>query len=274
MDCIFGRGNEWTDKRRDEYLHINNFGKNGKTRVSRPHGRQDYQLLVVSKGVGTFRINGEERKQSAGSGILYKPQEPQIYSFDEQSEYFWFHFSGSEVSSLLERLHLTDTFFRVRRPDVVSELWEQMLNGTAVKSDAAEDLLCGLFIVLLSKLNAGENAADSGLLNVINRIKSEGFYGPTTDEYAKEAGFSKYHFIRKFKKLTGKTPKAYKAAVLTEKAKDMIRNTELTVSEISALLGFDDSLYFSRFFKNNVGLSPNKYRSRCRERSDDETGEP
>lgn len=261
MNCIFGRSNECTDKKWDGYLHINNFGKYEKTQVCRPNGRQDYQLLIISKGTGKFFIEGEEKILSVGNGVLYKPFEPQIYTFDEKSEYFWFHFSGAEASSILERTNLTSHLIKVRRLDIVNEIFKQMLNCTAIKKDTSEDLLCGLFLVLISKLDSDYDSVDSGILKVINHIKSESFYGPTTEEYAKMAGLSKYHFLRKFKKITGATPKAYKSEILTEKAKELIQNTDFNISEISDLLGFDDSLYFSRFFKKSVGISPNKYRN-------------
>ena len=47
----------------------------------RPAGRLDYQILYLTKGKGTFLINGTYHKLDAGSLIIYKPYEVQCYSY-------------------------------------------------------------------------------------------------------------------------------------------------------------------------------------------------
>lgn len=259
MENVFGRSGECTDKKWDTYLHINNFGMYKLSSVLRPRGRQDYQMIIISEGEGKFVFDGEEKTLRVGDGVLYKPGEPQIYSFDKDSEYFWFHFSGTEAPSILQRLEYGETLIRVNRLDVVKEIFGQMLNCTASKEES-EDMLCGLFMILLSKIKTEKSKIDEHMLKVINHIKSESFNGLTLSEYAEMAKLSKYHFLRKFKAITGTTPKSYKAGIITEKAKDILQNTDLNVSETANVLGFDDGLYFSRFFKKNTGKSPKEYR--------------
>lgn len=260
MKCVFGRGKLDSNKKWDSYLHVNNFGyyENSDITVSRKKGRADYQLIVMTDGEATFSLGNESITVKKGFGVLYRPKEAQIYS-GKNCGFFWIHFSGYEAESLLERMGLTEAVFQVPNVDAVHGICKKMLECTAILQSTTEDMLCACFITLLSKLSQASANFDDGIMKVINQMKSEGFKGLGSQEYAKIAKLSEYHFIRKFKKLTGSSPAVYKAKIITEKAIELMENTDMNVTEIASALGFDDALYFSRFFKKNTGISPKKY---------------
>jgi AraC-like DNA-binding protein len=81
------------------------------------------------------------------------------------------------------------------------------------------------------------------------------------DNISNEACFSKFHFIRLFKSIYGKTPHQYLKYVRIEKAKDFLKN-ELPVSEVCFLVGFDSLSSFSGLFAKTVGESPSTYSTR------------
>ena len=81
-------------------------------------------------------------------------------------------------------------------------------------------------------------------------------------DVAKECGVSKYHFSRIFKAITGRSLKCYINEKRIEKAKDLLMNTDLSVTEICYMIGFNDLSYFDRVFHRFVGTSPSRYR-RC-----------
>jgi AraC-like DNA-binding protein len=68
------------------------------------------------------------------------------------------------------------------------------------------------------------------------------------------------HFIRFFKRETGKTPKEYITCRKMEIAKAMLANPDMEINEISDRLGFFDSMHFSRVFKKIYSVSPTAYR--------------
>ncbi len=78
------------------------------------------------------------------------------------------------------------------------------------------------------------------------------------DNISDEAYFSKFHFIRLFKKIYGKTPHQYLIFVRIENATKLIRNG-ITVSETCHTVGFESLSSFSGLFKRMVGKTPSDY---------------
>lgn len=80
------------------------------------------------------------------------------------------------------------------------------------------------------------------------------------DNIADEAYFSKFHFIRLFKKIYGKTPHQYLTVVRIEKSIQLLR-TDIPVSDVCYAVGFESLSSFSGLFKLIVGLTPSAYQA-------------
>ncbi len=66
------------------------------------------------------------------------------------------------------------------------------------------------------------------------------------DEVAQRAGYSRYHFLREFRAAYGETPRAYLTRRRIERAKDLLRSANLTVTEICHMVGFSSLGSFSQ----------------------------
>ena len=71
---------------------------------------------------------------------------------------------------------------------------------------------------------------------------------------------------RRFKLATGCSPKRYILGVRLDQARDLLKNTNLTIAEISQAVGYLDSVYFSKLFKRECQLTPRKFRKSVREK--------
>jgi AraC-like DNA-binding protein len=80
------------------------------------------------------------------------------------------------------------------------------------------------------------------------------------DDYAASRGMSVSWFIRNFKKYTGSTPMQFILQKRICNAEALLLNTEYNINEIAQIVGYDNSLYFSRMFKKIKGISPSEYR--------------
>lgn len=78
------------------------------------------------------------------------------------------------------------------------------------------------------------------------------------DAISDEAYFSKYHFLRLFKKIYGKTPYQYLMSVRMNRAKVLLEQGN-TVSEVCFLVGHDSPTSFTGLFKRKTGLSPSQF---------------
>lgn len=80
------------------------------------------------------------------------------------------------------------------------------------------------------------------------------------DEAARAVNASTRHFCKVFKEATGITFTDYLSRVRVEKAKAMLKNMNLRVSEIAFAVGFDSISQFNRSFKRIEGLTPTEFR--------------
>ena len=79
---------------------------------------------------------------------------------------------------------------------------------------------------------------------------------------ASAAGMSKFHFLRCFASAYGVTPSAYLTERRIERAQDLLRATNLTVTEVCGLVGYASLGSFSSRFTRLVGVSPSAYQAR------------
>ena len=78
------------------------------------------------------------------------------------------------------------------------------------------------------------------------------------DNIADEAYFSKFHFIRLFKKIYGKSPHQYLTYVRVEKAKDLLK-TETPIADVCYSVGFESISSFTGLFKRYARKTPSQY---------------
>ncbi len=83
------------------------------------------------------------------------------------------------------------------------------------------------------------------------------------DDIAGEAFFSKYHFIKLFKKAYGKTPHQYLTWVRIENAK-LLLQTEATVADVCYSVGFEAISSFTHLFKRLIKITPSLYQQQQR----------
>lgn len=92
-----------------------------------------------------------------------------------------------------------------------------------------------------------------------------GLCGPLTiSEIASAAAFSPFHFLRIFKQVFGETPHQYLTRRRVEHAKSLLKNTDMSVTDICLAIGFESLGSFSWMFRRHVGVSPEGYRTRAR----------
>lgn len=84
----------------------------------------------------------------------------------------------------------------------------------------------------------------------------------SVEELSRELGMSRVHLYKKLSALTGKTPIEFIRVLRLKRAAQYLRESQLNVSEIAYRLGFNNPKYFSKYFKDEFGISPSEYQAR------------
>jgi len=79
-------------------------------------------------------------------------------------------------------------------------------------------------------------------------------------ELASVAGMSSVHFAREFKKTTGTTPHQYLIKFRIERAKTLLAEAQLPLTEVGLKSGFSHQSHFTRLFRRLTGTTPHSYR--------------
>ena len=80
-------------------------------------------------------------------------------------------------------------------------------------------------------------------------------------EIAAAAYLSEFHFARLFKKITSTTPHAYLSGLRIERARKLLVETELAITEVGARVGYNSQSHFTKIFREATGLTPKAFRA-------------
>ncbi|WP_084312954.1 helix-turn-helix domain-containing protein [Desulfobulbus elongatus] len=110
-------------------------------------------------------------------------------------------------------------------------------------------------------IESGNDPDSSSLYKALLYIDKNFHKSVTLDMVAKETAMSRFHFSRQFKQYTGLSFKQYLNRKRVRMAKELICRHGYSVTEACFAVGFNDSSYFSKVFREVEGCSPRNYSS-------------
>lgn len=245
------------------------FAKHGRE-IYRPKGREDWLLFYVAKEADTFYLP-RETEAPAGSFVLFAPHEVQhhIYKGEKTAEFYYVHFRGERLPQgfSLE----TSKVYRTEPSGQVAVLFEEMIEETLKKLPRYESLCLYKLMQLLTLLERSSFRTDhpmgahfEQIAYVVQQMNRDPGSERSLGDYAALCNMSKYHFLRVFTQIVGCPPLEYRNQLRLSLAKELLRESNLSVGEIAEESGFSSAAYFSDFFKRKVGFSPRQYRERIK----------
>lgn len=240
----------------------------------RPRGRLDFQLIYIAAGKAHFHFdnNDEETIVHAGHMVLYRPKEPQKYEYyaKDQTEVYWVHFTGNNVKNFLRRYGIADDT-RIIYTGISIEyknLFMSMIEELNLQRIDYEEMLINYFTILLISLHriALQKPRKKNLQNMNDMEQAAQYFRMhynkpiSIEDYAVSHNMSISWFIQNFRQYANTTPAQYVQSLRLTNAKILLETTNYNITEIANLVGYENPLYFSRFFRKQCGMSPSQFR--------------
>ena len=238
------------------------------TLTNRENGREDYQLLYISKGKYSFFVDGEEKIVSEGQAVLYCPNEPQHYHSlgNSDVEINWTHFTGKSCKSYLDSLGFTKSgVYDVGNNDKFSMLYKWIIKEIQLRRSGYLDVATDYFKIILQLMSRNISSredsseiyyAEKAIIHFYRNFHKE----ISIDDYAQSLDITPSWFRKCFKKRTGVSPKQFINDIRLAYAREMLINSDLKIAEIAEQAGYENAYYFSRIFAKNTGCSPMQFR--------------
>lgn len=254
----------------------------------RIHSHEFEELVIVMGGRGSHRTSGGEWRIGTGDVFVVPRGERHAYAKTERLELCnvlfqperlpldWASLDGAPGYRALfameprwrggargaSRLRL-DANAMAETVVLLKRLQLELTGDHPGKEMVAVGLflqLVGLLCRAYGKHPHREGRRLLGLERAMNRLTSLAEPTPSLAELAELAGMSVSTFQRAWHRYAGRTPGTYLLELRLDRARVLLETTALTVSEVSARVGFEDSNYFSRRFRDAHGSSPRRWR--------------
>lgn len=237
-----------------------------------PGIRDHYLIHYIISGEGYYTTKGITHHLHAGDSFLVYPNTEVTYYADEKNpwEYAWVGFTGSDAAMILQATDFSKASPVINKtPDgsLIQKRILEIYDNRGNEYINAVEMTGGLYTLLAIYMqNATKktdaNTAQSYVQKAIEFITSNYSYPITVEDIASYVGLSRSHLFRSFETVLGESPKEYLTKFRMKQACYLLENTNLSITTIANSLGFDNSLYFSKIFHKELGISPKAWRKK------------
>ena len=249
-----------------------------KHQVSMPHRHDTYELYYMLNGRTTYFIEDEIYSVEKGNfvfipkGLIHKTDnencksnERLLVSFEEA----FFSGKGGELKEQLMKQRIINI-----PENHLSELEELLFKIEAEfqQNERGKEFLLELYIqqllVLICRYRCERKMkireSDKIIYVVSEYIKKNFEQEITLGELSRIFAVSEGYLSRKFRQVTGIGVNQYITFVRISHGERLLREGKLSVTEVASHCGYNDSNYFAAVFKKIKGVTPLRYKNRCR----------
>lgn len=254
------------------------------------HWHSEIEFGIVQKGIVRFTIfRGQEqsdRELHEGDGIFINSgclhsakaliPDTNLAEFALPVSFFKkaFENTASQIAQPVTESEITDIVLKKMNPDD-----QQLLSGIQeICSITDEEIACELHFVemicriwrlLTIRIMKDKRAEQFPVVNKTQEQRMKQMLAFVHEHYseqisisdiAKSAAISRTECFRCFRVVLKKTPSEYLTEYRLSKASMLLANTGGTLADISGSCGFNSASYFGKLFREQCGISPQKYR--------------
>lgn len=230
-----------------------------------PVSRDHHLIHFVTEGKGTLEMNNTKYIISAGQGFYIPTGIFAKYTADKEEpwNYYWLGFDGSDSISALafRNLSIQIPIFAFSLESEIQNIMNELLSSYS--SNGNDFLSISYLYRLFSLINPNfklEHKKDASFEKIITYIKSNFNSDISIKKMADYFNISPSTLFRDFKKNLKMSPKEYIIQYRIFHAAHLLSTTDLSISQIAALSGYEDLSNFSKRFKSVYKRSPVTYR--------------
>ena len=253
------------------FLNIHQIGRDiSSPGFSYPQYHNSYTVSIVKSGKGTLETLGKKYNLSVNDAFLTLPNELSVQTADsdEPWEVCFFSFSGSLAQQLLEKTVFKNGTVVVNMKS--GDLAQDIINTTILLNtrNHSDFSLLEYFFKFLSHIDIQKafplTETNDGQQKYVGEIKKyiqAHYLEPIKiSEIADQLNINRSHLYRIFKKEEGVGVEDYIINIRMNHAKILLKDTTLTVSAVSTLVGYKNYATFFKRFKLATGITPLEYR--------------
>lgn len=239
-----------------------------------PYVRKEFLVHVIVSGKGSYTVNNQTYELKAGDLFMIWPGIDTVYQADNDDpwKYIWFGFNGAKAKSVLRYAglsennpvsHVDDTSPYV---DAINGILDacQLTFSNEFKREAYLYSLAAKLGDDLHKYASDSPEYEYSYQTYVNHaldyIENNYFENIRISQIADYIGINRSYLTTCFKKVMDMSPHEYLIDYRIKQAKILLADTSFSINDIASLVGYNDSLSFSKIFKSQTGLSPKKYR--------------
>lgn len=235
---------------------------------------QEYQLVYVTEGRGVFR-SAATGTVTVGAGTIFLlfPDQWHTYRPDPATgwAHYWIGFKGMNMDARVANgfLDVRHPVFHAGTDDEIVRMYCKAIDVADRRMANFQQLLAGIANYLIGltytidrNIRLEQDPVAVGQIDQARMLMHDNIESRLTiQDIAARVGIGYSSFRRNFKRYTGMSPAAYFQDLKLQRARDLLRTTDLPVKEISYRLNFDSPDYFSTLFRRKTGRTPSGFRS-------------
>jgi AraC family transcriptional regulator, arabinose operon regulatory protein len=218
----------------------------------------DHLLWCVLDGVGRLELDGRSADLEPGVCAVFRPGDAPVAEHDPHRRLlvFGLHFAATDQDHLPP-----GRWCAVRDQPLLAALARRCDDGYR-RGDALgpRQVRASLDLILLMLYDDAVRPApagvDAALEDIVREIRRDPIRRWTVPGLAAEVGLSRAQLTRRFTAHTGLPPARFVAQTRILRARELLAETNLTVTQVATVLGYTDLAHFSRQFKHHTGHPP------------------
>ena len=257
-----------TSYARDHLLYIQAFSllDAGQGFFTKRKDYASYLLLYTYEGEGILEYDGKTYHLSPGYGFLIDCRKAHhYYTSSSHWKHAILHFNGTCADWLFEKFYMEKNalfFSPINSPfqTGVENLIRTYQTAGPYREFEVSVLLQTLLLDIIKEKDKDASHTPDYIRYLQNYMDHNFTNAMKLDDLSAFAGMSKYHLDREFKKFTGLSINAYLVELRLNHARFLLRNSDLSATQISSLSGFSTYANFLKLFKDRMQMTPTAYR--------------